>query len=52
VFFSVLEDGKILALNYSEQSADIALEGEFSQTLPPYSIEVLKPLSTPDPSIR
>ncbi|MCB9769449.1 MAG: family 14 glycosylhydrolase [Candidatus Omnitrophica bacterium] len=41
VFFSILEDGQVLALNYSDESARILLKEESSEVLPPFSIKVL-----------
>ncbi|MCG3195870.1 MAG: hypothetical protein GHCLOJNM_00339 [bacterium] len=38
VFLSVLEDGSLFVLNYSEREAEIELEGVVGDTLPPYSI--------------
>ena len=41
VFFNVLEDGSVLALNFSDEAAQIELEGVISELLPPFSIKVL-----------
>ena len=41
VFFSVLKDGTVLALNYSEQDAPIELPGGYSEVLSPFSVKVL-----------
>ena len=41
VFFSILEDGCVLALNFSDKAAHIELEGEIYKDLPPFSITVI-----------
>lgn len=42
VFFSVLEDGHVLALNYSDEPAHVELEVEIQEDLPPFSMKVLE----------
>jgi hypothetical protein len=42
VFFTLFEEGKILALNNSDQPSMITLKGQFSETIPPYSISTFR----------
>ncbi|MEX2016285.1 MAG: hypothetical protein WD873_06565, partial [Candidatus Hydrogenedentales bacterium] len=43
VFFTVQEDGHLLALNYRDETIDIIVDGEI-HTLPPYRIRRIGPL--------
>ena len=42
VFFSVLEDGRVLALNFSDKAANIELDGDIGEALPPFSIKLIE----------
>ncbi|MBX7259290.1 MAG: beta-galactosidase [Candidatus Hydrogenedentes bacterium] len=41
VYFSVLADGSLVALNYGDKPAPVSLEGRFTETIMPYSFQFL-----------
>ncbi|MFA6239861.1 MAG: family 14 glycosylhydrolase [Candidatus Hydrogenedentales bacterium] len=41
VYFSVLTNGSLVALNYGDKQASVSLEGRFTETIAPYSFQFL-----------
>ncbi len=41
VFFSIREDGQMLAINYLDQNARVTLDGAFDEEIPPFTIRLL-----------